>query len=107
MALLVCSISVTRFAHRFENDAVSSRASGLHQARGQRPRQTLQPFETWRDVYFQVHREYSRREIIRDKSRRHRSDFTTLPIPSNKRVSLRGAFPENGNAANTNTISLK
>lgn len=36
-------ISLPRFAHLFGNDAVSSRASGLHRGgRGQRPRQTLQ-----------------------------------------------------------------
>lgn len=36
------------------------------------------PFEVQRDVHLQVHREYSCREITRDKSRRPRPDFTAL-----------------------------
>lgn len=44
------------------------------------------PLEARRDAHLQVHREYSRREITRDKSRRPRPRFTALSMNVSRKI---------------------
>lgn len=75
---------------------MQSRASGLHRAGGQRPRETLQPSETRRDVYFQVHRRvFSSRNYPRQVTTPSFRFYGTAD-PSDERVAIPFPVAERG-----------